>query len=76
MTPYESLYGRKCRFPICSDDVGERKHLSLNLIQLTTEKIRLIQEKLKTSQIQQKKKKSMQATRGKNLNFKWVIMSS
>ena len=25
--PYEALYGRKCRSPICWDDVGERKNL-------------------------------------------------
>ena len=26
-TPYVSLYGRKCRSPICWDEVGERKIL-------------------------------------------------
>ena len=50
MTPYEVLYGRKCRSPIYWDDVGERKLLGLDLVQVTTEKIRLIQERLKTSQ--------------------------
>ena len=25
MTPYEALYGRKCRTPVCWDEVGERQ---------------------------------------------------
>ena len=25
MAPYEALYGRKCRTPVCWDEVGERK---------------------------------------------------
>ena len=27
MAPYEALYGRKCRTPLCWDEVGERKLL-------------------------------------------------
>ena len=25
MTPYEALYGRKCRSPLCWDEIGERE---------------------------------------------------
>ena len=32
MAPYEALYGRKCRSPICWDDVGERKILGSDLV--------------------------------------------
>ena len=32
MTPCEALYGKKCRSPICWDDVGERKLLGLDLV--------------------------------------------
>ena len=39
IAPCESLYGRKCRSPICWDDVVERKLLGLDLAQVTTEKI-------------------------------------
>ena len=28
MVPYEALYGRTCRTPLCWDEVGERKLLS------------------------------------------------
>ena len=76
MTPYEALCGRKCRSPIFWDDVVERKLLGLDFVQVTTENIRLIQERLKTAQSREKKKEAMQATRGENWNFKWVIMSS
>ncbi|TXG69298.1 hypothetical protein EZV62_004233 [Acer yangbiense] len=40
MAPYEALYGRRCRSPICWDEVGERKLLGPELVQVTTEKIR------------------------------------
>ena len=36
MAPYEALYGRKCRSPIYWDDMGERKLLGLDLVQVTT----------------------------------------
>ena len=50
MAPYEALYGRKCRSPICWDDVGERKLFGPELVQVTMEKILLIRERLKTAQ--------------------------
>ena len=54
MTPFEGLYGRRCRSSICWDDVGERKLLGPKLVQLIVEKIALIKERLKTSQNRQK----------------------
>ncbi|KAL6321508.1 hypothetical protein AAG906_019688 [Vitis piasezkii] len=38
MAPFEALYGRRCRSPICWDDVGEKKLLGPELVQLTIEK--------------------------------------
>ncbi|RVW21348.1 Transposon Ty3-G Gag-Pol polyprotein [Vitis vinifera] len=38
MTPFEGLYGRRCRSPVCWDDVGERKLLGPKLVQLTVER--------------------------------------
>nr|GFA20487.1 reverse transcriptase domain-containing protein [Tanacetum cinerariifolium] len=37
--PFEALYGRKCRSPICWTEVGEAQILDPELIQETTEKI-------------------------------------
>ena len=42
MPPYEALYGRKCRNPICWDEVGEQKIHSVS-----SENIRIIRETLK-----------------------------
>ena len=50
MAPFEGLYGRRCRSPICWDDVRERKLSGLELVQLTVEKIVLIKERLKKTQ--------------------------
>ena len=54
MTPYEALYGRPCRSPLCWIEVGERRLLGPEIVQETTEKIQLIKEKLKTAQDRQK----------------------
>ncbi|GJY92089.1 putative reverse transcriptase domain-containing protein [Tanacetum coccineum] len=43
--PFEALYGRKCRSPVCWTEVGEAQILGPELIQETTEKIIQIQSK-------------------------------
>ena len=55
MAPFEGLYGKRCRSPVCWDDVGERKLLGSELVQLAVEKIALIKERLKTAQRRQKR---------------------
>ena len=54
MAPYEALYGRPCRSPLCWIEVGKRRLLGPEIVQETTEKIQLIKEKLKTAQDRQK----------------------
>ena len=39
MAPFEALYGKKCRSPVCWDEMGERKLLGLDLVQATNEAI-------------------------------------
>ena len=46
MTPYEALYGRKCRFPLCWDEIGERKLTGPKIIQDAAEKVTLIKRRL------------------------------
>ena len=46
---YEALYGRKCRSPICWDDVGERRLLGPKIVQQTVDKIQVIKEQLQTA---------------------------
>nr|GEX45654.1 putative reverse transcriptase domain-containing protein [Tanacetum cinerariifolium] len=45
--PYELLYGRKCRSPICWNKVGERVIEGLELIEVTNENVIVAKEKLK-----------------------------
>ena len=66
MAPYEALYGRKCRTPICWNEVGERKLSSKELIKISTEKIQVVREKLKVAQDRQK---SYADTRRRDLEF-------
>jgi len=46
MAPYKALYGRRCRTPICWDEVGERKLSKIELIDQTREIVNRIREKL------------------------------
>ena len=52
MAPYESLYGRPCRSPICWTEVGESSITGPDLIRETSEKMGLIQKHLLMAQSQ------------------------
>nr|GEY75443.1 putative reverse transcriptase domain-containing protein [Tanacetum cinerariifolium] len=52
--PYELLYGRKCRAPICWNEVGERVIEGSKLIEVTNEKVTDAKEKLKEARSRQK----------------------
>jgi hypothetical protein len=54
MAPYEALYGRKCRTPLCWFETGEALTLGPDFIQQTTDKIKMIQDKMRASQSRQK----------------------
>ncbi len=54
MFPYEALYGRKCRSPLCWFEEGEVQLLGPEVVQQTTRKIKDIREKLKIAQDRQK----------------------
>ncbi|GJX85147.1 putative nucleotidyltransferase, ribonuclease H [Tanacetum coccineum] len=49
-----ALYGRKCRAPICWDEVGERLIEGPELIEITNEKVAVAKEKLKEARSRQK----------------------
>nr|GFC92841.1 putative reverse transcriptase domain-containing protein [Tanacetum cinerariifolium] len=53
-TPYEALYGKKCRSPVCWAEVGESQLTGPELIQETTEKIVLVKQRMQATQDQQK----------------------
>ncbi|KAI3523729.1 hypothetical protein L1887_02080 [Cichorium endivia] len=52
--PYEALYGRKFRSPLCWQEIGDRQLSRPEIIQETTDKIRVISDRLKAAQDRQK----------------------
>ncbi|GJV27932.1 putative nucleotidyltransferase, ribonuclease H [Tanacetum coccineum] len=52
--PFELLYGRKCRAPICWNEVGERVIEGPELVEVTNEKVAIAKEKLKEARSRQK----------------------
>jgi hypothetical protein len=66
MAPFEALYGRRCRTPLCWYETGENVMLGPEIVQETTEKIRMIREKMKASQSRQK---SYHDKRRKDIEF-------
>ena len=67
MTPYEALYGRPCRSPLCWTEVGENSITGPDLIRDTSEKVSLIRQRLLTAQSWQK---SYADVRRRPLEFK------
>ncbi|KAI3819334.1 hypothetical protein L1987_13161 [Smallanthus sonchifolius] len=54
MAPFEALYGRKCRSPICWTEIGESQITGPELIQETSDKIMLIRDNLLLARSRQK----------------------
>ncbi|GKD29303.1 putative reverse transcriptase domain-containing protein, partial [Tanacetum coccineum] len=54
VTPYEALYGRKCRSYVCWTEVREAQLTGPKMIQETTEKIVLIKQRIQAAQDRQK----------------------
>ncbi|GJZ54505.1 putative reverse transcriptase domain-containing protein [Tanacetum coccineum] len=52
--PFEALYGRKCRSPVCWTEVGEAQILGPELIQETTKKIVQIKQRMQAARDRQK----------------------
>ena len=67
MAPFEALYRRKCRTPLCWSNFDDALTLGPELIQETTEMIRKIQEHIKAD------RKAMQRKGKGHQNFKWKI---
>ncbi|WMV14120.1 hypothetical protein MTR67_007505 [Solanum verrucosum] len=74
MASYEALYGRRCRSPIGWFEVGEAGLIGPDLVHQTMEKVKVIQESLKTVQSRQK---SYNDIRRRELEFEvddWVYL--
>ncbi|GJU83088.1 putative reverse transcriptase domain-containing protein [Tanacetum coccineum] len=73
--PFEALYGRKCRSPVCWTEVGEAQILGPELIQETTKKIVQIKQRMEAARDRQKsyanlKRKPMDFQVGDNVMLK------
>ena len=67
MAPYEALYGRPCRSPLCWNEMGESSITGLDLIRDTSEKVSLIRQRLLEAQ---SRRKSYANVRHRPLEFK------
>ena len=47
MAPYEALYGRKCRTPVCWTELNEQKVIGPDIVKDTEEKVQVIRKRLK-----------------------------
>ena len=54
MTPYEALYGQRCRILICWEEVVEREPSKVELIDQTKEIVSIIRKRLQVAQSRQK----------------------
>ncbi|KAA0063793.1 pol protein [Cucumis melo var. makuwa] len=66
MAPFEALYGKCCRSPVCWGEVGEQRMLGPELVQTTNAAIQKIRARMLTAQSRQK---SYADVRRKDLEF-------
>nr|GEZ31344.1 putative reverse transcriptase domain-containing protein [Tanacetum cinerariifolium] len=74
-TPFEALYGRKCRSPVCWNEVGEFHLTGLEIVQETTKNIIQIKQRMQAARNRQKsytdlKRKSMEFQVGDKVMLK------
>ncbi|GKC62939.1 putative reverse transcriptase domain-containing protein [Tanacetum coccineum] len=52
--PFDALYGRKCRLPVCWAEVGQVQLTSPEMVQETTEKVIQIKQRMQAARDRQK----------------------
>ncbi|CAN6686002.1 unnamed protein product [Malus baccata var. baccata] len=62
MSPFEALYGKSCRTPLCWSEVGERHLVGLEIVDETTQNVQVIKTNLKAAQDRQKSLANKHAT--------------
>ena len=65
-TPYEVLYGRRCRTLVCQDEAREGRLLGPEIVQHIANQVKIIRAKLKATQ---DKQKSYAGKRHRNVHF-------
>ena len=54
MAPFEALYSRKYRSPICWGEIGERRLMGPTILVQITDKVRALRDHLRAAQNRQK----------------------
>ena len=54
MAPFKALRGRKCKTSVCWNEVGERRLVDPELVQITAEKVKVVRDNLKKARDRQK----------------------
>ena len=54
MAPYEALYGRRCRTPVCWTELNEHKVIGPDIVKDTEAKVQVIRQRLKAASDRQK----------------------
>ena len=54
MAPYEALYGRRCKTPMCWTELDEHKIIGPDLVKDIEEKVKIIQQRLKVANDRQR----------------------
>ena len=54
MAPYKTLYGRRCRTPVCWTELNEHKVIGLDIVKDTEEKVQVIRQSLKAASDREK----------------------
>jgi hypothetical protein len=50
MTPFEALYGRKCRTPLNWIEPGERRYYGIDFVKEAEKRVHIIQQNMKVAQ--------------------------
>ncbi|XP_070015123.1 uncharacterized protein [Nicotiana sylvestris] len=75
MVPFEALHSRRCRYLIGWFEIGEAELIGPDLMHQAREKVKIINERLKSAQSHQK---SYSDVRRRDLEFKeddWVFLN-
>ncbi|KAB2624761.1 S ribonuclease [Pyrus ussuriensis x Pyrus communis] len=74
MAPFEALYGRSCRTPLCWSEVGERVLVGPEIVEETTQNVQVIRSNLKAAQDRQKSLADRHATDRTYKVGDWVFL--
>ncbi|CAN6712621.1 unnamed protein product [Malus baccata var. baccata] len=74
MAPFEALYWKSCRTPLCWSEVGERVLVGPEIVDETTQNVQVIKSNLKAAQDRQKSLVDKHATDRKYNVGDWVFL--